>query len=67
MNNEHMNYALIVIDYLLMTRNAAGQLDADAAHRFLYRFRERMTRDDYTRTADIIRRITDAASEKGGR
>ena len=54
---DHTNYALIVIDYLLMTRNAAGKLDGDAARRFLYRFREKMTRDDYTRTHDIIYRI----------
>ena len=52
-----MNYTIAAIDYLLQTKEQTGKYDLDAAYAFLFRFREHMTRDEYTQTYKLLWRI----------
>ena len=58
-----MNFGLIVLDYLLQTKELTGKFDVNAAKNLLKRIETQLNESDYQATLNLIDRIAKAVEE----
>ena len=59
-----MNYAIIIIDYLMQSKEQTKKFMVAEAKEKLYGLRNEMPKDDYLRTYELIDRIAKLEQEK---